>query len=203
MESKFSTRLKELRSVMRLSQKEFAELIGIPQPTMSAYENGRNNPTIDAAMEIASKCNVSLDWLCGRDDVPSLGNLSELVRILYDLYDLEDVQIETTVHDKLLGGDTEEDGETDENKRWWVQLRVYGNDHDHSLNGDICNIVRKINEQYRDFTSYGISEEMYQTGKEKLIEHYEFPLRKKEYPDLSYEERMKQHIEYIEKHYTK
>ncbi|WP_288867031.1 helix-turn-helix transcriptional regulator [uncultured Sneathia sp.] len=28
---------------------------------MSAYENGKNNPTIDVLIDIADKCKVSLD----------------------------------------------------------------------------------------------------------------------------------------------
>ena len=39
-----SERLKYLRSINKKTQKEFAEFLGIPQPSMSAYENGKNNP---------------------------------------------------------------------------------------------------------------------------------------------------------------
>ncbi len=64
----FGKRLKILReSVLGKTQKELSELLGIPQPTLSSYENGRNIPTIDVAIHIAEKCNISLDWLCGRD----------------------------------------------------------------------------------------------------------------------------------------
>ena len=63
-----SERLKYLRSINKKPQKEFAEFLGIPQPSMSAYENGKNNPTIDVLIDIADKCSVSLDWLAGRSD---------------------------------------------------------------------------------------------------------------------------------------
>ena len=49
-------------------QKDFTEFLGIPQPSMSAYENRKNNPTIDVLIDIADKCKVSLDWLAGRSD---------------------------------------------------------------------------------------------------------------------------------------
>lgn len=55
-----SERLKYLRSINK-KQKEFAEFLGVPQPSMSAYENGKNNPTIDVLIDIADKCKVSLD----------------------------------------------------------------------------------------------------------------------------------------------
>lgn len=54
-----SERLKYLRSINK--KKEFAEFLGIPQPSMSAYENGKNNPTINVLIDIADKCKVSLD----------------------------------------------------------------------------------------------------------------------------------------------
>lgn len=38
-----SERLKYLRSIIKKTQKEFAEFLGIPQPSISAYENGKNN----------------------------------------------------------------------------------------------------------------------------------------------------------------
>ena len=52
--------LKYLRSINKKT-KEFAEFLGVPQPSMSAYENGKNNPTIDVLIDIADKCKVSLD----------------------------------------------------------------------------------------------------------------------------------------------
>lgn len=60
--------MKYLRSINKKTQKEFAEFLGIPQPSMSAYENGKNNTTIDVLIDIADKCNVPLDWLAKRSD---------------------------------------------------------------------------------------------------------------------------------------
>ena len=43
----FGERLKSLRSMRgNKSQKEFAEELGIPQPTLSSYESGKIKPTI-------------------------------------------------------------------------------------------------------------------------------------------------------------
>lgn len=62
-----SERLKYLCSIDKKT-KEFAEFLGIPQPSMSTYENGKDNPTIDVLFDIADKCKVSLDRLAGRND---------------------------------------------------------------------------------------------------------------------------------------
>lgn len=64
----FSKRLKELRNDMNLTQKQFSEKIGFTQATLSAYENTPKSPSLDIVIDIAEKCNVSLDWLCGLSD---------------------------------------------------------------------------------------------------------------------------------------
>lgn len=61
----FSNRLKALRVKTQKTQKEFAEYVGSTAATISAYENGSKNPSLDIVVNIAQKCDVSLDWLCG------------------------------------------------------------------------------------------------------------------------------------------
>jgi hypothetical protein len=53
---------------------------------MSAYENGKNNPTINMLIDIVDKCKVSLDWLAGSSDY-TLGFLSmrDFVLFMYEL----------------------------------------------------------------------------------------------------------------------
>lgn len=64
----FATRLKQLREDMGLTQKDFADKVGFTQATLSAYENNPKNPSLSILINIAKKCNVSLDWLCGLSD---------------------------------------------------------------------------------------------------------------------------------------
>ena len=67
-------------------QKDFTEFLGIPQPSMSSYENRKNNPTIDVLIDIADKCKVSLDWLAGRSDYTlSLSSMRDFVLFMYKL----------------------------------------------------------------------------------------------------------------------
>lgn len=54
---------------MIMSQKDFEDFLSIPQPSLSAYENNRNLPTIDVLINIAKKCYILLDWLCGISSV--------------------------------------------------------------------------------------------------------------------------------------
>ena len=60
--------LKYISSINKKIQKEFVEFLGIPQHSMLAYENTKNNPTIDVLINIADKCNVSLDWITRKSD---------------------------------------------------------------------------------------------------------------------------------------
>ena len=69
----FSTRLREIREKMGMTQKAFSGLLGVKQQTYSGYENNRIKPPMDVLLAIAKKCNVSLDWLCGLNDVSTAG----------------------------------------------------------------------------------------------------------------------------------
>ena len=61
----FGERLKQLRSSLNLSQREFAEKVGITASALSTYEKGQKNPSVLVAINIAKEFHVSLDWLCG------------------------------------------------------------------------------------------------------------------------------------------
>lgn len=63
-------RLKELRKSLGLTQREFAEKIGIKQNTVAQYEMGRNNPIDTVITLICRRWNVSEEWLrCGIGDM--------------------------------------------------------------------------------------------------------------------------------------
>lgn len=82
----FSIRIKELRISLNMTQKEFSEHVGIKQQTLSGYERGIMKPPLDIAKEIAEKCNVSLDWLCGLTDKKNYSDkietYSDVIKIL-------------------------------------------------------------------------------------------------------------------------
>ena len=70
----FAERLKEARIQRDMKQNELAKAIGVSAQTISMYEKSEKdgkgkNPTLENALAIAEKLNVSLDWLCGKDYV--------------------------------------------------------------------------------------------------------------------------------------
>jgi len=62
---KFGQRLVELRNERGLSQQQSAELIGISRNTLSMYERCERCASIDIAVNVAERYNVTLDYLFG------------------------------------------------------------------------------------------------------------------------------------------
>ena len=67
---------------MKKTQSDFSEFIEIPQPTLSAYESGRNKPTVDVLINISQKCHISIDWLCGNDISTNIASFQSLDKII-------------------------------------------------------------------------------------------------------------------------
>lgn len=52
--------LKSARLRARLSQHAFADLVGVAQPTLSAYEAGRRQPTLPTLLRMLAKAGLEL-----------------------------------------------------------------------------------------------------------------------------------------------
>lgn len=63
----FGEKLRYIRDDLKMTQKKFAEAIGIPQPTLCAYETGRIKPTVDSVTNIAEKLGISVSALIESD----------------------------------------------------------------------------------------------------------------------------------------
>ena len=83
----FADRLKELRFKKNITQKDFAEKIGVTAAALSAYENNVKNPSIAVAKRIAEVFHVSIYWLCGLTDKESYSEqfetFSDIIQILF------------------------------------------------------------------------------------------------------------------------
>ena len=62
----WNDKLKKLRKEQKLSQQEFAQKIGIPQPRYSNYETGTSEPNIETLLKIANYYKVSIDYILDR-----------------------------------------------------------------------------------------------------------------------------------------
>ena len=66
------TRIKELRKEFGLSQVELAMRMEVTKQTISNWENGNIQPSVDMLVGLANVFNVTTDYLLGLDDVPRL-----------------------------------------------------------------------------------------------------------------------------------
>lgn len=86
MSSNLSTRIKELRTNKKLTQKELAEALNISTVSVSSYETGAKTPSLDMIINISQQYNVSIDWLCGLSDKMTLDNHITTYKELFRLF---------------------------------------------------------------------------------------------------------------------
>ena len=64
--------IKQLRESKHISQKDFAELLGISNVVLSRYENDIRKPDYDILEKIADFFDVSVDYLLGRSAINTM-----------------------------------------------------------------------------------------------------------------------------------
>lgn len=69
---KLKERLKECRKNKKLTQEQLSNLIGINRSTYAKYETGENEPDAATLDKFANFFKVSVDYLLGRTDNPTL-----------------------------------------------------------------------------------------------------------------------------------
>ena len=65
-------RIKDLRKARRITQLKMAMDLNMSQNTISRYESGEREPGIAELIRIADYVHVSIDYLVGRTDDPTL-----------------------------------------------------------------------------------------------------------------------------------
>lgn len=84
-----ANRLKELRTSLGKTQKEFSKIVGCTAATLSAYENGSKSPSLEIVRNIAQKTDVSIDWLCGLSEIKGINDgfktCADIVNILFKI----------------------------------------------------------------------------------------------------------------------
>lgn len=87
--------LRALRKQNGATQVTLAKYLGIDQTTYSGYETGKSCPDINTLVRLADYFDVSLDYLCGRQNknlifIDSLSDKKkELINMIKDLNDDE------------------------------------------------------------------------------------------------------------------
>lgn len=157
----FQSRIKETREENGLTQKEFSEMIGFSQQTLSGYENGRTTPSLEAIAVIAQKCNVTIDWLCGLSDQKNtndeINTYADLFKLFIKLYKGFEFSLETQNDPITYEHNTTIFTFTDEVMPQFID--------------DWMNMLVLINSQ-------SIDNELYSMWIEKTLPKYDIPLKK-------------------------
>lgn len=82
-----SERLKELRKIKGLTQKDLAEAIGVSLSAIYSYESRRQIPNIQIIFDICKRYDVSADWLLGLDEAPKSMSLAQIVNAIKAIKD--------------------------------------------------------------------------------------------------------------------
>lgn len=62
-------RIKQLRKELGLSKADMSKILGVSRSTITRYENGIMNPTIEMLLKMREEFGVTIDWLVGVDTV--------------------------------------------------------------------------------------------------------------------------------------
>ena len=83
--SKISSNIRFLRQLKGLSQEQMAESLGITRSRLGAYEENRNEPSIDLLITISDFFHIAVDALV-RGDLTKT-NLDEIFQVFFTVHD--------------------------------------------------------------------------------------------------------------------
>lgn len=172
----FSSRIKQLRSSMNMTQVEFAKYIHTTQTTLSSYENLGKIPSLDVAVTISKSCHVSIDWLCGLSDnrelSPQIDTYKKYFKALIELLSVE----YDTKDDKHLNPVFINTDKMDSDKDPFPIL----------LSDDILTIrfLTDWNKMYNLLLSDTIDEELYLLWLNKELDKYDIPITGEKVKDI-------------------
>ncbi len=154
----FSIRIKELREMKKMTQTEFSSFLGIKQQTLSGYERGSVKPPLDIAKDIAEKCGVSLNWLCGLPEQTfNITTYSDVIQILFLLRDY--TEMEPSIDEK----------ENDGSPQWCDGMLLFS---DRTLDDFITEWAQALNVLYNTKINEKITKSMYESWKNSKIEEF-------------------------------
>ncbi len=78
MNTKFGTRLKELRNQNNLTQLELSKILDVSKSNISKYESGDVEPNIELIHKMSNYFDVTTDYLLGKSSHPQLSRRNEL-----------------------------------------------------------------------------------------------------------------------------
>ena len=84
--SNLKNRILELRTERQLTQTLIANKINVSVSSISRYERGEMEPTLDIAIRLCDVFNVTMEWLTGEDDIHKDKLPKDYVDFMYKVY---------------------------------------------------------------------------------------------------------------------
>ena len=185
-------RIKKTRKMMKMTQVEFAKLLDVPQPSISAYEKDKYLPSFEVIGKIMKECNVSFEWLNGYNSVPdSTLTVTDIGNMISQLFEIDSLSFQV---------EAEKSHSSSKNKSECIHPKVtftlLNND---ALGDNLISYLYEIQSVCFDCSNHLISEEESLNKKSQIYEKYMIPISFKKYRETSEKELMETQVKALQK----
>lgn len=185
-------RIKKTRKMMKMTQVEFAKLLDVPQPSISAYEKDKYLPSFEVIGKIMKECNVSFEWLNGYNSVPdSTLTVTDIGNMISQLFEIDSLSFQV---------EAEKSHSSSKNKSECIHPKVtftlLNND---ALGDNLISYLYEMQSVCFDHSNHLISEEESLNKKSQIYEKYMIPISFKKYRETSEKELMETQVKALQK----
>lgn len=185
-------RIKKTRKMMKMTQVEFAKLLDVPQPSISAYEKDKYLPSFEVIGKIMKECNVSFEWLNGYNSVPdSTLTVTDIGNMISQLFEIDSLSFQV---------EAEKSHSSSKNKSECIHPKVtftlLNND---ALGDNLISYLYEMQSVCFDYSNHLISEEESLNKKSQIYEKYMIPISFKKYRETSEKELMETQVKALQK----
>lgn len=185
-------RIKKTRKMMKMTQVEFAKLLDVPQPSISAYEKDKYLPSFEVIGKIMKECNVSFEWLNGYNSVPdSTLTVTDIGNMISQLFEIDSLSFQ--VEAEMSHSSSKDKSECIHPK---VTFTLLNND---ALGDNLISYLYEIQSVCFDYSNHLISEEESLNKKSQIYEKYMIPISFKKYRETSEKELMETQVKALQK----
>ena len=183
-------RIKKTRKMMKMTQVEFAKLLDVPQPSISAYD--KYLPSFEVIGKIMKECNVSFEWLNGYNSVPdSTLTVTDIGNMISQLFEIDSLSFQV---------EAEKSHSSSKNKSECIHPKVtftlLNND---ALGDNLISYLYEMQSVCFDCSNHLISEEESLNKKSQIYEKYMIPISFKKYRETSEKELMETQVKALQK----
>lgn len=185
-------RIKKTRKMMKMTQVEFAKLLDVPQPSVSAYEKDKYLPSFEVIGKIMKECNVSFEWLNGYNSVPdSTLTVTDIGNMISQLFEIDSLSFQ--VEAEKSHSSSKDKSECIHPK---VTFTLLNND---ALGDNLISYLYEMQSVCFDYSNHLISEEESLNKKSQIYEKYMIPISFKKYRETSEKELMETQVKALQK----